>query len=282
MVYNYEHLKAYVQFDDIEKVDEQITLFRQTIGYKLNGSDNKVLTYMQRYAVRYTGVFYQLVPTIAKALGLSESTVKRALKKLTALGITKRIPTKRKKGGKGATIFQFQFFKNDPLKMTHCEGAEKPCESKADESFYESKPIISSKKPSLKDNTYHDTSFDNQDFKAVSKDLREMTLYDRMKYLLSNTVGNLNDFNEYCKVIYANTRRVLKFDGYKPYKEEIEKIAYESLKTTIYAKNVRKSRVGLLHGVLNNKLEEFINELIREDVEESESCDGYIEDWLNA
>lgn len=279
--YNYEQLKPYVQFNDIDKVDEQVALFRQTVGYQLNKTDNKILTYMMQYAVRYPGVFYQLVPTIAKSLKLSVSTVKRVLKKLTTLGIVKRIPTKRKKGGKGATIFQFQFFKNEPLKMNHCGGAEKPCESKGENANSNSKPFISSNR-SLKNNTYLDTSFDNQDVQIASKDIREMTLYNRMKYLLSHTVGNLNDFQEYCKVIYANTRRWLKYDSYKPHKEEIEQIAYESLKATVYATNVRKSRVGLLHGILNNKLEEFIDELVSVDVEESERNEGQITlNWLD-
>lgn len=156
---NYKKLIPHVLFKNKQQMDEEITKHRQSIGYHLNKTDNKILTYMQAHAVRYTGVFYQLVETIANKTGVSVSTVKRVLAKLTKLNIVKRIPTIREKqGGKGATIFQFQFFKpqSEPLQVSHCKTENeppKPCESKADEIVEENKPFISSKKSSFITNT---------------------------------------------------------------------------------------------------------------------------------
>lgn len=282
---NYENLNLFVQFRDKKEMDEAVTKYRQTIGYKLNKTDNRILSYMQQYAVRYTGVFYQLIQTMANKLGVSESTVKRALRKLTLLGIVKRIPTiRKKKGGKGATIFQFQKFtlpKNDPSVLNHCENSEKPTESKADDSKKENKPFISSKQKSLNNiNTYKNTDSDNQDDKKVSKRMEDMTLYEKMKHLVSITSKDFTDFKKYCEVVFGNTRKWLKLDSFKEHKEEFERIAYESFKQAIYAKNIRKSRVGFLHKTLTKELDNYIAELISAEIEESEAFEGHIDNWL--
>ena len=282
---NYEKLNLYVQFKNKKDMDEEVSKFRQTIGYELNKTDNRVLSYMQQYAVRYTGVFYQRVKTIAAKLGISESTVKRALRKLSLLGIVKRIPTIRKKeGGKGATIFQFQKFtlpKNDPSQMTHCGGGEKPTESKDEAAKNENKPFISSKQKSLKNiNTYSNTDSENQNEKKVVKDFNAMTLYEKMKHLVSITTNDFTDFKRYCEVVFGNTRRWLKFSSFAEHKEEFERIAYQTFKQAIYADNVRKSRVGYLHKLLSKRLDEFTTELIQAEIEEAEVFEGHIDNWL--
>lgn len=282
---NYENLNLFVQFRDKKEMDEAVTKFRQTIGYKLNKTDNRILSHMQQYAVRYTGVFYQLVKTMADKLGVSESTVKRTLRKLSLLGIVKRIPTIRKrKGGKGATIFQFQKFtlpKNDPSVLNHCEGSEKPTESKVEGDKNETKPIISSKQNSLNNiNTYNNTANANQNDKKASKDFKDMTLYEKMKHLVAITTNDFTDFKKYCEVVFGNTRKWLKLNSFKEYKEEFERIAYESFKQSIYAKNVRKSRVGFLHSTLTKELDKYIGELISAEIEESEAFEGHIDNWL--
>lgn len=282
---NYEKLNVYVQFKNKKDMDEEVSKFRQTIGYELNKTDNRVLSYMQQYAVRYTGVFYQRVKTMAAKLGISESTVKRALRKLALLGIVKRIPTIRKKeGGKGATIFQFQKFtlpKNDPSQMTHCGEGEKPTASKAEADKNENKPFISSKQKSLnKINTYSNTETDNQNEKKVVKDFNAMTLYEKMKHLVSITTNDFTDFKRYCEVVFGNTRRWLKFSSFAEHKEQFERIAYQSFKQAIYADNVRKSRVGYLHSLLTREFDNFISELIEADIEEAEVFEGEIDNWL--
>lgn len=282
---NYEKLNVYVQFKNKKDMDEEVSKFRQKIGYELNKTDNRVLSYMQQYAVRYTGVFYQRVKTMAAKLGISESTVKRALRKLSLLGIVKRIPTIRKKeGGKGATIFQFQKFtlpQNDPSQVNHRGDGVKPTESKDEVVKNENKPFISSKQKSLnKINTYSNTESDKQNDKKVVKDFNDMTLYEKMKYLVSITTNDFTEFKKYCEVVFGNTRRWLKFDSFKEHKEEFERIAYESFKQTIYAKNIRKSRVGFLHSTLSRELDRLTSELIVADIENAEVIDGHIDNWL--
>jgi len=142
-----------------------------------------------------------------------------------------------------------------------------------------------SKLSSLKNNTYPESLSDNQDNKKVYKDFKDMTLYERIKYLVSMTTNNPDDLKEYCKVVYGNIKRLLKFDSFKPYTLEIETLAYESVKTTIYAQNVRTTRPAFLHGVLNRKIELFKAELATLECddfnEEPAVVDGQIQyNWL--
>lgn len=142
-----DRLAPYQNFKDKFELDEHVTLFKRAIGYKLNKTDKELLDYMRRYAVRYAGAFCQRVEVIAQNTGKSPATVKRYLKKITDLKIVKRIPTMRARGGKGATVFQFQQFKNEPSLLSHCENKNepsKPCESKVQQNDVESKPYYSS------------------------------------------------------------------------------------------------------------------------------------------
>jgi len=263
----YEKLNGYINFKDKAEFNEHLTAHRQAHCYKLNETDKKLLTYLSRYAIRYTGAAYLKVKTMAKMIGKDSSTVKRIIRKLEELGILKRFSNKREKlGGYGANIIQFQRYEaNNDLSQVNGRPAENnaeiPCESKAAGIIVETKPIISSKLKSLKNNTYPDAFSEGQDNVKVSKDFKDMTLYERIKYLVSMTTDNPDDLKEYCKVVYGNIKRLLKFDSFKPYEADIEALAYESVKTAIYAKNVRTTRPAFLHGVLNHKIEQFKTDL---------------------
>lgn len=267
----YEKLKKYINFKDKKEFNEHLTAYLQEYCYQLNETDKKLLTYLSRYAIRYLGAAYLKVKTMAKLIGKSDSTVKRSISKLETLGIIKRFNNKREVlGGFGANTIQFQRydFQNDLSEMTyrHDENnVENACESKVEKEVVETKPFISSKQNNLKDNTYYHTLVENA--KKVSKDFKNMSLYERIKYLLNSTIGDDSDLKEYCKVVYGNIKSLLKFDSFKPYKVEIEALAYESVKTTIYAQNIRTTRPAFLHGVINKKIMQFKDQIVEFDYE---------------
>lgn len=238
-----EKLKPYVQFKTAREMDEQVTKYRQNIGYQLNTTDNKLLNYMKAHAVRYTGVFYQLVETISKNIGKSPTTVKRSLKKITDLGIVKRIPTTRKKnGGKGATIFQFQFFKleNGPLDMVHCDSKKEvpnSCGSKLEEKDIESKPFISSKKDLYNKSTYQqvDSMASNTD---IDRAKEKITLRKKFEQQLKNRKYSLTTLSEYAKIAYGSINALVKQNAALP-KEYLENIVYQKFLSVIDNKNAR-------------------------------------------
>jgi len=263
----YEKLNDYINFKDKAEFNEHLTAYRQMYCYELNETDKALLVYLSRYAIRYTGAAYLKVKTMVKFINKSESTVKRSIRKLEALGIIKRIPNLREVlGGFGANIIQFQRFENNnELSQVDGRPAENngsnASESKVEEITAIIKPVISSKQESLKDNTYQEALSENEANKLVSKEFKDLSLYERIKYLVSMTSNDTDDLKEYCKVVYGNIKRLLKFDSFKPYEADIEALAFDSIKTTIYAKNVRTTRPAFLHGVLNHKIEQFKTDL---------------------
>lgn len=285
----YEKLKEYINFKDKAEFNEHLTAHRQAYRYDLNDTDKKLLTILSRHAIRYTGAAYLKVKTMAKLIGMSVDTVKRSIRKLEDLGIIQRFKNIREKlGGYGANIIQFQrFVFHNALSQMHGRPDENndeiACESKAEQIDVEYKPFNSSKQSSLNNNTYQDAYSEKRNTVKVSKDFKEMSLYERIKYLVSSTTGNTDDLKEYCKVVYGNIKSLLKFDSFKPYTAEIEALAYESVKTTVYAQSIRKSRPAFLHGVLNQKIMKFKEELAEYDDYDDEpvAVDGRIlYNWL--
>lgn len=282
--YNYTKLQPYVNFKTKDKLDEQVANFRNTIGYKLNDTDNKLLTYMMQYSVRYTGVFYQLVDTIANNLKVSVATVKRVLSKITKLGIVKRIPTTRKtKGGKGATIFQFQYFTSEPLQVSHCDNYMKPYESKREGSFVETKPFIFSNKE-LKDIKTYKNVLTNEEVESILKvPFHEMSLSDKVKSLVSATIGE-DKVKEVNRVVFSKVNQTLKLATFKPYEGKVKEIVFDALKTSLNALKQGKARnlFAYLNGVIERKLDALTFELLNDIDIDSEpvAVHGKLENWL--
>lgn len=264
--YNYSKLSPYVNFNQKKQMDEQVAKFRQTIGYQLNDTDNRVLTYMMQYSVRYTGVFYQLVDTIANNLKRSVATVKRALSKITDLGIVKRIPTFRKtKGGKGATIFQFQYFTNEPLQVSYCSSRKNPTESKAQATTLESKPVILSNK-SLKDIKTYKNVLTNSEVESILKvPFAQLSFADKIKSLVTATIG-ADKVKEVNQVIFSKRSQMLKMESLKSEGSKVSDLLFNALRTTLNAFKSGKARniFAYLNGVIERSIDELFFELINE------------------
>ena len=284
--YNYDKLSPYVNFNQKKQMDEQVAKFRQTIGYQLNDTDNRVLTYMMQYSVRYTGVFYQLVDTIANNLKRSVSTVKRALSKITKLGIVKRIPTTRKtKGGKGATIFQFQYFTNEPLQVSHCSNTKKPTGTKVQGTNSEYKPVTFSNKE-LKDIKTFKSVLSNEEVESILKvPFAQLSFADKIKSLVTATIGP-NKVKEINQVIFSKRSQMLKMESFKSEGSKVSDLLFNALKTTLNAFKQGQVRnvCAYLNGVIDKSIDNLFYELINSvDIsDEPRVADsGAIYNWLD-
>lgn len=283
---NYEKLNNYINFKNKQEMNEHLTLHKQKNCYDLNETDKDVLLHISRYSVRYTGVFYQKVATIAKALKRSESTAKRSIRKLEALGIIKRFKNFRSVlGGFGANIIQVQ--KYDLSIVVGRQDSEKPCESKDESTFFNYKPInLSKHKDSL--NTYKNVVNDDAVNRFLKISFDEMTLGDKIKSVVTSTIGK-DQVQEVSKVIYANINKALKLTSFKDEKAKVEAIALDSLKIAVNGLKQGKTSnlFAYLHGIINKKLDNLAIELINDAVITDISSEpqvapaGTFENWLD-
>ncbi|MGG3692196.1 helix-turn-helix domain-containing protein [Heyndrickxia ginsengihumi] len=103
------YLSEYQTFDSKRQLNEAIADHLAEHRYELNNTARNVLTFISRHAVKFPGVAHLKAATIAQALNVCEKTVRRAINKLSTLGIIKKVSTTRKiTGGQGANIFVVQ------------------------------------------------------------------------------------------------------------------------------------------------------------------------------
>lgn len=280
---NYEKLNQYINFTSKEEMNEHLTKFRQQYCYELNETDKDLLLHISRYACRYLGVSYLKVATMSKAIKKSERTVKRSLKKLESLGIIKRYRNfRRVLGGFGASIIQIQQYVTSPVSLR--EEEEKPCDSKVESRFSKTKPINLSKHKEFI-NTYKNVLISNEVKKHLKLSFDEMTLYQKIKYLVSATIGS-DKVSEVSRVIFGNVNKALKLKNFKENATKVNEIALDSLKLTLGAfKDGRVKNVyGYLNGIINKKLDELAYEFINEIYLDSEpvvAINGTIYNWLD-
>ena len=84
------YLKDYAQFTNTHDMDEAAR--RHVIEHwnKMNPTNRAVLNMIRRYSVKY-GAAHLKHDTMANAIGKSNVTVRRAIRKLEKLGIIERI-----------------------------------------------------------------------------------------------------------------------------------------------------------------------------------------------
>ena len=100
------YLSDYQTFTTKSELNEAITEHFDRCRYQLNETERTVFLMLARHAVKYPGVAHLKTETIAKAIGKTGRTVRRALASLVALGMIKKVPFMRKvSGGNGANLF---------------------------------------------------------------------------------------------------------------------------------------------------------------------------------
>ncbi|MBP1970024.1 putative DNA-binding transcriptional regulator [Virgibacillus natechei] len=98
-----EELRGLETFETVQEMDnatnEALTYF------DLKTSERDILLKLSQYSCKFVGVSYMKVRKLAQEVKLSERTVKRALKRLSELGIITRVKQLRPvRGGWGASI----------------------------------------------------------------------------------------------------------------------------------------------------------------------------------
>ena len=142
---NLHYLSDYSLFESVKEMDEAINNHIQRNQYEMNETDRTVLMTLSRYSVKYRGVAHLKVSTIAKIIGKSTITVRRALNKLASLHIIKKQTFMREKtGGNGANIYIILPFNDRPNTIDR-EEPEKPTETSVKESEEIDEPINSIK-----------------------------------------------------------------------------------------------------------------------------------------
>jgi len=123
-----------------EQFNDHLKSHFKKIVINLSPGSKKVFDFLAKHAIKYLGVAYLKIHTIASSLELHSSTVKRAIRQLEQLGVIKRIPqTRPKTGGDGANMYAFQ--PSEPAHMNLREQSKKPTVSKHNHSKNENETI---------------------------------------------------------------------------------------------------------------------------------------------
>ncbi|WP_391203155.1 helix-turn-helix domain-containing protein [Psychrobacillus sp. L4] len=240
------YLQNYARFNSIAEMDDAAAKHCAFHRNELNKSDLLVLDVIRRYSVKY-GAAHLKHATIETAIGKSNATVRRAIRKLEQLCIIQRLHYVRPvMSGLGANIYIILPF-DDQGKMNSREDADNPHDNEENEQISENEPLFL--KSSIKDLT--NTS------PMESKKL-STSLFSRMKELLSNTIGETKKARDFFGIHLSLSGELLRFDIYKDDGEVFDDLAYRALKIAVMAtkrKNIR-NLPGYYKGVLRKLIDE--------------------------
>ncbi|MEK3980659.1 helix-turn-helix domain-containing protein [Psychrobacillus sp. FSL K6-2836] len=240
------YLQKHARFNSIAEMDEAVAKHCAFHRYELNKTDQLVLDVIRRYSVKY-GAAHLKHATIETAIGKSNATVRRAIRKLEQLGIIQRIHYVRPvMSGLGANIYIILPF-DDQGSLNSREDADNPHDDEGNEPISEKEPLFL--KSSLKDLT--NTS------PMESKKL-STSLFSRMKELLSNTIGETKKARDFYGIHRSLSSEMLRFDIYKDDGEIFNDLAYRALKITVMATKRKQIRnlPGYYKGVLRKLIDE--------------------------
>lgn len=165
-----ENFKDFSKFSSIKEFNNTIEMFLAEHKKDFTKGELVAFKRLVRFSAKYAGVANAKIGTLLKAIneklkgfGVSRSTFERMLRKAKDLGIVTIENTSKSRGGKGHNVYIFNTI--DVLKerkLTYCESPEKPCESKAEGTYFERETSIlleTSKKKNL--NTRKDVPLDS-------------------------------------------------------------------------------------------------------------------------
>lgn len=150
-------LENYKTFANVADLNEAIRLHLREHQYKLNETAIKTLEVVSRHAVKYPGAAWLKVDSLAKLIGKSAPTARRALALLERLGIIERVAFLRQKsGGNGANILRIvpAMPVDDRASMIAREHDAKPTEASVEQPKIENESITLISSKELLHNTY--------------------------------------------------------------------------------------------------------------------------------
>ncbi|KXH81937.1 hypothetical protein [Sporosarcina sp. HYO08] len=242
------YLKQHARFTTIAEMDTAAEQHILCHWDQMTKSDRRVLDVIRRYSVKY-GAAHLKHETIEEAIGVSNVTVRRAIRKLVSLQIIEKVHYIRPvMSGLGANIYIILPF-DDHGKMNDRDEADKPHDNKENEPISENEAFLSKSKKSK--------DLNNTSPKESSK--YSTSLFSRMKDLLNTTIGNTKLAREFFGIHKAISSKMLKFDIYKDDKNVFEDLAYRALMITVMATKRKSIRnlPGYFHGVLKQLVDEM-------------------------
>ncbi|ARK23787.1 hypothetical protein SporoP37_03115 [Sporosarcina sp. P37] len=221
----------------------------------MNKTDRAVLDMIRCYSVKYLAAHLKH-ETIEKKVGVSNSTVRRSLRKLEKLQIIERIAFIRPvMNGLGANIYSILPVA-DQSEMNSPEKSDARCNKGVYDEFAAGESsFLKTKKTAKKIKTSH-----------LADEKLSSSLFSRMKNLLALT-GDTSKARELFIIHRSLSGRMLRFDIHRGKKLLFEELAYRAAKISVMAtktKNIRNV-AGYYSGVLRQLLSDALFKEIHEE-----------------
>lgn len=255
---NYTKLSNFSNLKEFNHTIEQAML---EIKSEFTKSELIALKRLIRYSAKVSGVCWAKIQTIVAAThkdtqGISRSTFERMLKKAESLGLIDVHSTYLNNKQKH-NVYVFN-------KLERVVSKSNTIDVPKVEKLTHRKTI-----------NLLETSKNLKETYSIENVASKVTFYENMKNLLKATTGTTKFASRLFGIYKANTSKMLQFEVYKHDTERFEVIGYEALRITIRASKEKdiKNLPGFYSGVLNNLIDDFVLEAIKEESEVFEMRD---------
>lgn len=223
------YLADYAYFTNKFDLDEAASQHKHEHWQAMNQTDRDVLDVIRRYSVKF-GAAHLKHDTIADAIKKSNPTVRRAIRKLVQLGIIDKIHYVRPvMNGLGANIYAIKPYK-EPVKL---------------EVVAKDKPMPKSVAPTTV---------------SAEQPAAPTTLFERMKTMLSSTIGKSTLARRFFGVYRQQTLPMLKFSIHEHKGELFEQLGIQALHIATQA--TKRREVKNLPGYYSGILRELIDKAL--------------------
>lgn len=251
------YLSPHAKFTNVEAMDTAAHQHADIHYNAMNKTDRAVLEMIRCYSVKYLAAHLNH-ETIEKKLNVSNSTVRRSLRKLATLEIIERIQFVRPiTNGLGANIYVILPV-GDQAGMNSPEKVEKPRHEAVSEVILEKEAsFFKSKNNTQGSKTSH-----------LADEELSTTLYSKMKDLLTLT-GDISKARELFIIHRSLSGRMLRFEIHQGKEKLFEELAYRATKISVMAKKTKNIRN--IAGYFSDVLRQLITDALFEDIHEEYS-----------
>ena len=226
------YLTGYAYFTNKFDLDEAASQHKHEHWQSMNQTDRNVLDVIRRYSVKF-GAAHLKHDTIAGAVGKSNATARRAIRKLVKLGIIDKIHYVRPvMNGLGANIYAIRPYKK-PAKL----------EDSAKEKTTPKQEV--------------------QTTTSTEQPPAPITLFERMKTMLSSTIGKDTLARRFFGVYRQQTLPMLKFSIHEHKAKLFEQLGIQALHIAMQA--TKRREINNLPGYYSGVLRELIDKTLFSD-----------------